>query len=326
MTARVCNTRFGYLHENLGHHLLRAMSLVAPVPAYEDVGIDALATLLQPPVNALKYAEGATFGVQFKAASVDAIPFNFDEHGTFKEKGHIAWLKELRIPFFIGVIDSKRAAMLLYSTQHVYHTLLDKGERLRALTIVFEAEEANDDDSEPSVFLGPPIVEYDILTAHEQGFCDWIYRVMKRWLEIETGNVLARDLGFIEKAKWKTNKVPRIVRLVAPVNPLGPDIRKEVLHALAAPLRCFAWEVLAKGENREHEEIKGVLRLMSKYGWKVNEAAFLKPIESVLLQFREANARAREKKSSIKSDKEVHPQPGATANRTRERKQKRKEK
>ena len=161
MTARVGNTRYGYLHENLGDHLLRAMSLVAPVPAYDDVGIDALATLLRPPVKALKYAEGGTFGVQFKAKSVKEIPFDLDDEDNVKDKGHIEWLRDLEIPFFVGVVDSKKASIAIYTMQHAYRELCGGG-GIQALTMVFGEDKAESIPFAPKIYFGPPIIEYDI--------------------------------------------------------------------------------------------------------------------------------------------------------------------
>ena len=37
------NLRSGYIHEELGVLLLRPVALVAPVPLWEDVGLDAVA-------------------------------------------------------------------------------------------------------------------------------------------------------------------------------------------------------------------------------------------------------------------------------------------
>lgn len=340
MAGRICNTREGYLHENLGCHLLRSISVVAQVPAYDDVGIDALATLLRPRVKQLKYAEGGTFGVQFKAESVEAIRYNWDaKEGKVKDMGHLEWLNDLEIPFFIGVIDPEKASLALYTTQLLYECLLSD-HRIEAVDLVFTREAAGAEDvdedglkknvdvagvvledvkveniTQPVVYLGPPILKFDIFTIRRKWFHKRAYDVMKAWLEIQTDNGLSRRLGYMDKVQWKTCAIPKRRGLKHSINPLGPDVCTDVLKALRTPIRCLAYELLAKGEGSEEAPVEDVMKVMRKYGLDPDAEGLIDQVRKVLLPFRGTNKLAREK-AAAKAAANQGVQDGETASGT----------
>jgi len=68
------NLRGGHRAEGLGVDLLRAFCAVAPVPQTEDVGFDAVATVLR--VDGRFLMAEQSFCVQFKARSVRTIPYD----------------------------------------------------------------------------------------------------------------------------------------------------------------------------------------------------------------------------------------------------------
>src|SRR5262245_38945897 len=87
--------RSGDLVESLGMVLLKSIAAVAEVSRTEDVGFDAVATLLRPGHNDFLLAEDSFF-VQIKSSSVRRIDYGHDE---------VAWLRELQLPFFIASVD-----------------------------------------------------------------------------------------------------------------------------------------------------------------------------------------------------------------------------
>src|SRR5436190_24236421 len=87
--------RAGNLAEHLGLLLLKGIAAVADVPRPEDVGLDAIATLLRPDDDDNYYADDS-FVVQLKSASATSI----------KYKGHeLQWLIGQSQPMFIGLVS-----------------------------------------------------------------------------------------------------------------------------------------------------------------------------------------------------------------------------
>src|SRR5260370_19065252 len=103
--SRPPNPRSGHIHEELGNLLLRRVALVAPVPSTEDVGIDTVATLLRSESSERLIPED-TFAVQFKASSVDTV--------EYPDLTAATWLMNLQLPFFIGRVRMKEAAVDLF--------------------------------------------------------------------------------------------------------------------------------------------------------------------------------------------------------------------
>src|SRR5437660_9126832 len=96
--------RSGNLAEHLGSLLLRGIAAVADVPRTEDVGFDAVATLLRRSADGTSYAED-TFCVQLKAVS--EISLDYKEHV-------LTWLLAQSQPFFIGRVSLAEASISLY--------------------------------------------------------------------------------------------------------------------------------------------------------------------------------------------------------------------
>src|SRR5439155_23385363 len=92
--------RSGNLAEDLGLLLLKGIAAVADVPRPEDVGLDAIATLLRRGEDGNCYAEDG-FVVQLKSASDGSIEYR--EHA-------LSWFLGQTQPMFVGRVslrDSK---------------------------------------------------------------------------------------------------------------------------------------------------------------------------------------------------------------------------
>ena len=85
------NLRRGNNTENLGLHLLRAVGAVAPVPRDQDVGTDAIITLLNHD-QGCRLVSGSSFFVQLKSSSVRKVAFSSSD---------LEWLHRLELPYFI---------------------------------------------------------------------------------------------------------------------------------------------------------------------------------------------------------------------------------
>ena len=90
------NLRAGDIAEQLGIMLLQSVALVAPIPRTEDVGIDAVVTLIRD-FDSYRYLAEDSFFVQIKAKSVNSILF---------EKEQLKWLITQVSHFYNPIIDA----------------------------------------------------------------------------------------------------------------------------------------------------------------------------------------------------------------------------
>src|SRR6516164_8976286 len=98
--------RFGDLAEHLGLLLLKGIAAVAEVSRQEDVGLDAVASLLRRDDDGNCYAED-TFVVQLKSESVEKI--EYEEH-------ELTWFLGQTQPMFVGHVSLQESRISLYST------------------------------------------------------------------------------------------------------------------------------------------------------------------------------------------------------------------
>jgi hypothetical protein len=89
------NLRAGHRAEDRGVNLLQEFCAVARVPQPEDVGFDAVATVLR--VDGRFWVAEHSFCVQFKARSVRDLAY---DHAAYK------WLRALPLPLFIGSVPN----------------------------------------------------------------------------------------------------------------------------------------------------------------------------------------------------------------------------
>lgn len=101
--------RSGNLAEELGILLLKGVAAVADVSRPEDVGIDAVATLLRPDDDGNRYAEDS-FIVQIKAESVGSIEYSGPE---------LEWVTRQSLPMFVGRVSLKMRRISLFPTFNV---------------------------------------------------------------------------------------------------------------------------------------------------------------------------------------------------------------
>ena len=101
--------RFGDLAEHLGLLLLKGVAAVAEVPRPEDIGFDAVASLLRRDEDGNSYAENSFF-VQLKAESESTV--NYGGHA-------LKWFMGQSLPMFIGRVSLAEARISLYPTLFV---------------------------------------------------------------------------------------------------------------------------------------------------------------------------------------------------------------
>jgi hypothetical protein len=285
MSGRISkNLRSGFLHEELGILLIRQVAVVAPVPRPDDIGTDGIATLLRPPQGILQYAD-SSFYVQFKALSVDEVRYNYNpQTNQPQERGELAWLRELQLPFFIGSVDDADSSIRLYTTQNAYAELIrndaaatlrlrfgpepdllagDGGEGVGAVGGADDNAPEDADDAHPIVYLGPPIFEWTMVSHKAQGFYANAYSILKPWLDLEHTNCFSRPLKLLQKAIWATGQAPTMpddhVLVTTSVN--GPGDAVTILRAMKPVIRCLLLDRLIRGTDAQVEILDSLIEL-----------------------------------------------------------------
>lgn len=190
------NLRSGDLKEELGILLLKGFCVVASVPRPEDVGLDGVATLLREE-NGLLYA-GNSFYVQFKSNLIRQLRYEGEE---------VTWLKNLKLPLFIGSVDSKTASIELYCTHRLHQILAEMHHPIIQLNLGSVPDTAAP-PGERFAEIGPPVLRWSLQKMAEEGFGDWAYERMKPLVEAEQRNVDSRYLRHVDVIKWDTNEIP----------------------------------------------------------------------------------------------------------------------
>lgn len=183
--------------------MLRQLCAVAEVPQSEDIGFDAVATLLREE-GACLYAE-KSFCVQFKAHSVRQVEY----------AGHqFEWFHSLDIPLFVGSVDLARQELSLYTTHNAASHVNAKDSHSAVLYLDRPSESSC--GPEMHIWLGPPILRWTFEQGESTSFPLLAYQVLKRWLEIEYVNLSLRCIrtrGAI--IGWTTNTVPGPTSMMA---------------------------------------------------------------------------------------------------------------
>ena len=161
------NLRRGNNSENLGLHLLRAVGAVAPVPRDQDIGIDAIVTLLKRD-QGRRLVSGSSVFVQLKSASVRKIVFTSTD---------LEWLHRLELPYFIGSVCASDASISLYTVHSAINLIGTKSVKAelsldldsKCVNPPIDSKEEFDEWLENNadrsistkVFLGPPTIDLE---------------------------------------------------------------------------------------------------------------------------------------------------------------------
>lgn len=190
--------RSGNITEHLGLLLLKRIAAVADVPRTEDVGLDAVATLLRQDEDGNCYAEDG-FAVQLKSESERSIEY----------RGHqLSWFLAQSQPMFIGVVSRKDAGISLYTTLYANQAVL----ALHADQITMRFGES--DNAYPwsggpansaTVWLGPPLLSWTLTETDDATWSTTAYEILKRFLGIARREYELLLLGQCSKLVWSTN-------------------------------------------------------------------------------------------------------------------------
>ena len=192
------NLRSGDRSEDRGLELLRDIGFVAPVPREEDVGCDALVTLMRPEGHR-RLIPDLSFFVQLKSDSVASV--------LYTSQDEMNWLKALEIPLFIGRVNRETSTIELFTTQRLHAVLLEMDYEGVELLL--------DDASESSV--APKVRRCNLDLRYMSGpwatRCGLIFwarshAILRPHVDSLRRNRLLRGIQFQSTLRWETGKPP----------------------------------------------------------------------------------------------------------------------
>lgn len=259
--------RSGDLNEELGIVLLKGIAAVAEVPRPEDVGIDAVATLLREGPDNFLIAEDS-FYVQFKSSSVRKVKYS--EH-------EVRWLESLKLPFFIGSVRKADAAIDLFATHRLSKALLERPyneielalePKMEAILGSLDTEVEDIIDDYRCVNVGPPLLSWSVSDLADSGFTQQAYAVLKPYLEAEQRNVDYRGIRYIEVIEWVTNEPPRCKQGSMHFQSFGCDEEIQRVFRSMAPHIVALWmRVLGTNDRQLLEVILQLVNYMRDNGF-----------------------------------------------------------
>jgi len=232
------NFRSGNLTEHFGLLLLKGIAAVADVPRTEDVGLDAVATLLRRDADGNCYAEDA-FVVQLKSDSVTSMEYQAHQ---------LSWFLAQSQPMFIGLVSRKDARISLYTTLHVNQAVLAL--HAKKTTILFGKSAspypwAGGPEDSATVWLGPPLLSWTLTQIDDAAWLTLAYDILKLFLGIARREYELLSFGQFSKLEWSTNDKSSIRSeflmakgpndLHAMVAQCIPGLNALLLHAITMP-------------------------------------------------------------------------------------------
>ena len=262
------NLRRGNNTENLGLHLLRGIGAVAPVPRDQDVGVDAVVTLLKRD-EGRRLLAGSNVFVQLKSSSIRSIVFTEDD---------TEWLHRLELPYFIGSVNSVDASIALYAVHALRHfgTLYTRSELcldatpgcINAVADDTEFTEwVHDDQKNPKakVFLGPPILEWTMSDVCSRGFLTESNRVLEAWASLFHENKMLESFGEAQVVSWETGDVPNTRGSIGAYSPRDRS-RDSAVRLFNLALKRISIEASLDGDVTAIRSLLDAVTYFKKYG------------------------------------------------------------
>jgi hypothetical protein len=234
MAARLGrNLRQGHRAELEGIDLLRPFCAVAPVPQTEDVGFDAVATLLRTD-GPFFYAEDS-FYVQFKARSVREIELKPHEY---------VWFHSLSMPLFIGSVNIASKEVELFTT----HWLAGhpNTRNFTSATMCLDPGQTSLNGECMRLSLGTPVLRWTPQEAEATEFQALAYTVLKQWNTTEYLNLALRHIRTKRQLwEWRTNEVPGPGHMAAMAGPdeLVRDLEAAVPYLMKIADHLFSRDI-----------------------------------------------------------------------------------
>lgn len=241
--------RTGNLAEHLGLLLLKGIAAVAEVSRPEDVGLDAIATLLRSDQDGNCYAED-TFVVQLKkCGSPKKLKLKYSGH-------QVEWLVGQTLPLFIGLVSPGESQISLYPTLFINHAVMmlhAKKVTVRfgcsGLPSLFSGQESSpwkgDSGDGAIVWLGKPLVQWTLGDFADATWAGRVYEILKRFLAVAHREIGLLSFGQCSIIEWSTNDANSIKSNLGPMKGhpkniqalaerCAPCLRALMLHGISA--------------------------------------------------------------------------------------------
>jgi hypothetical protein len=229
------NLRSGHLAEDLGVLLLRRIAAVAQVRHQDDVGIDAICTMLVADAgNKRRLMAKETCCVQLKSASERKVTYRVDQ---------LRWLGALELPFFFGSIDQETGTISIYTLNGAVQQahLGPFVSPAEPMTFHLENHPGPPGPSNPfgNTYLGPPALQWSIRSTDAE--LDEVVAVFRAWCAALQVNIRLQSMDACEFLRWQTNKPP--------ISGGAMHSSAQTLHALAAirvPAKAIALDFIQR--------------------------------------------------------------------------------
>jgi len=253
----ITNLRSGHKAEDLGVAFLRNFCAVAQIRQEDDIGIDAVSTLLHREGKFL-YAENSFF-VQVKSESVEEITYASDE---------IDWFVNQDLPFFICTVDKKNDVIKIFTTNAAYCIIAYRGYKKLRLNLTDGPhgfmERIDFDGDTAIVDIGPPIIISGLRISEDETEQENLYKIMTSWVTEEHQQTQLRKLGFSMIASWDTGTPPTYYGKV--VNGNSINIERDLLAAkpfLEYLSNHLEWDV--QSEEYKKEIMRGLKKWYKEF-------------------------------------------------------------
>ena len=191
------NFHEGARSEYLAQYVLSALGTSIMVPRPEDYGIDLFCTL------------GHRIGQRLHVEDYYCVQVKSNtENVEYKDEKSVKWVTSLSTPLFYCVVDKSKAAVNLYSS--IGLCMLSAKKKLNHINLIFKefpkeisdfngsimpcAEHKNEQWAD--VYLGMPIISFNVSEIHEKKCREKIKSILKKWIEIDQGNINDRTKGY----------------------------------------------------------------------------------------------------------------------------------
>lgn len=250
------NIRSGHRAEALGVYAFTEFCAVARVPLEEDIGWDAVCTILSPELeDARRLWAGASFWVQFKTETVTTDEYDSDG---------VKWLSSLSLPFFYCTVNQKQQRLRVYATYNAWPALYDLRRKMMmpdrpcgtpmVLGLGSGAVQGG-------TALGAPILEWCL----NQEFAKTAREVIGSWIALAQKQILLAGIGVEVKCKWETNCEPVEEAPFLTSTVSGSDGDTVLLAQLAPHIGTFGL-LLASKKGISNDSVSNLLSVMREAG------------------------------------------------------------
>jgi hypothetical protein len=257
--------RSGDLNEELGILLLKGVAAVATVARPEDIGIDAIATLLREADDNLLFAENS-FYVQLKSAY----------ETTVKYQGHeVRWLEGLKLPFFIGSVDKRGTSLTLYAAHRLSQALIENSwEEIELVLnpenhVAFGFNAATEEVGTKTrkVDIGPPLLRWAVEDLSNPERMRQLYACLKPYLDAEQKNIDFRPVRYYQSISWKTGEVPVCKGPSCLSLGFGSDEIVNLLRGLQPYIIALDSKTWRENKREDFETVLRLVRYMRESGY-----------------------------------------------------------